>query len=576
MRIHFKHVVVGALVILGIFLFRDQAEDKRAHRGGDIKRVQQELERARREAQELAAKQQPRATPPPTTPATDPPKTMPPTKPWATKLTPPVDFRSKECIPEHNRLTALPYGVLPTTSVIFCFCNEPEVSLYHSMHSVIERSPRHLLHEIVLVDDGSDAPHIQGPLEEYVKTLPIPVKIVRQGERTGLMRARVAGARAASGQTLTFLDSHISCDIGWLEPLMYRISQDRRHIVMPMIDGADRQFNYHAGGIALVGFNTGLVDHGMRLQTKDNFEGRTAIDPQPSPAMAGGLFSVDREYFFEIGAFDEGMLHWGGENIELGFRAWQCGGTIELIPCSRVAHVFGGMGHSCRWPGASPGSINKWRAIETWVDGYQGFFEMFMHKPSQDIGDLSAMRSLRSKLKCKNFKWFLDNVYPECWINQIATAKFQGMLENQGSMTCYNPGSNRALTQDGGRMEKCAPERSFRGNTQYMWLTGRDELLPNPPAGTDDIDQCLDAYIAEGQKIQMYACHGFRGKQEWLYDTRTGQIKHGNFCLGEVKIGDLAQPHLVKCDENDASQKWKWRTVDHFTPPVIGEMPPNE
>ena len=41
--------------------------------------------------------------------------------------------------------------------------------------------------------------------------------------------------------------------------------------------------------------------------------------------MAGGLFSVHREYFFEVGAFDTQMEHWGGENIEIGFRVWQCG-----------------------------------------------------------------------------------------------------------------------------------------------------------------------------------------------------------------------------------------------------------
>ena len=76
------------------------------------------------------------------------------------------------------------------------------------MLSVIERSPRHLLHEIVLVDDGSNAPHILGPLEAFAKTLPVPVTIVRQGYRSGLMRARVAGARVATGETLTFLDSY--------------------------------------------------------------------------------------------------------------------------------------------------------------------------------------------------------------------------------------------------------------------------------------------------------------------------------------------------------------------------------
>ena len=43
----------------------------------------------------------------------------------------------------------------------------------------------------------------------------------------------------------------------------YRIAQDSTHVVMPNIDGLTRQFEYHKGGVELVGFNTQIVDHGI-------------------------------------------------------------------------------------------------------------------------------------------------------------------------------------------------------------------------------------------------------------------------------------------------------------------------
>lgn len=106
--------------------------------------------------------------------------------------------------------------------------NEANSTLLRGLTSLVNRSPRRLLREIILVDDASEKRnYLHAELDEFVKKLPVPVIVLRNMERTGLIRSRLRGAEIAQGDTLTFLDAHIEATHGWLPPLLYEIKKNR-------------------------------------------------------------------------------------------------------------------------------------------------------------------------------------------------------------------------------------------------------------------------------------------------------------------------------------------------------------
>ena len=54
--------------------------------------------------------------------------------------------------------------------------------------------------------------------------MPTKVRLFRQPERSGLVKARLRGVEEATADTFTVLDSHIEAQDGWLEPLMQQIA----------------------------------------------------------------------------------------------------------------------------------------------------------------------------------------------------------------------------------------------------------------------------------------------------------------------------------------------------------------
>ena len=116
---------------------------------------------------------------------------------------------------------------LPTASVVIAFHNEGWSPLLRTVHSVLLRSPAHLLKEVILVDDASEKEHLKTRLEDYIKQFNGKVRLVRNAEREGLINTRTNGAKAAAGDVVIFLDAHCEVNRNWLPPLLAPIRRNR-------------------------------------------------------------------------------------------------------------------------------------------------------------------------------------------------------------------------------------------------------------------------------------------------------------------------------------------------------------
>lgn len=92
-----------------------------------------------------------------------------------------------------------------------------------------------------------------------------------------------------------------------------------------------------------------------------------------------------------------------------------CGGEIEIVPCSRVGHIFRN-DNPYSFPRERVRTVerNLARVAEVWLDEYKElFYGHAYHLLHVDVGDLSQQVQLRQRLRCKTFHWYLQNVYPD-------------------------------------------------------------------------------------------------------------------------------------------------------------------
>lgn len=432
-------------------------------------------------------------------------------------------------------------STLPKTTVIIPFHNEAWSTLLRTVHSVIDKTPGEILKEIILVDDQSTHSYLLSPLEDYIAMFDI-VRLFRMPERSGLMHARMKGAELAKGEVLFFMDSHCEVSEGWLQPVLARIQEKRDAVIIPTMNMFHiDSFKFWASVEGFHGtFDWRLVFKWKKIPGYD----RESTKPINTPIMVGCAFGINRDYFYEIGAYDAGMQIWGGENIEHSFRIWMCGGSLETLPCSHVAHVFKpGLPYKF---GKNVTQIeiiqrNYIRLAKVWMDEYKHVYYA-TEKNIQEFDDdiLQSRIKLRETLKCKNFEWYLKNILSDTPLPSVRRDKYFGQLKHYWTNDNCVQLSNTSKLITTSCNKQPLIEQSFHIDVQGRFMCK---------------DICFRIDKSNNLTVQRKCIGPF--SYTWVYDDYMVKNKVKNLCLTFDEANDQSIS-IKKCNYKDRSQKWKF------------------
>ncbi|XP_064600145.1 N-acetylgalactosaminyltransferase 7-like [Liolophura sinensis] len=440
---------------------------------------------------------------------------------------------------------------LPKASVILVFHNEGWSTLIRTVHSVINMSPPELLHEIVMVDDYSDKEHLKLKLKNYLKRFKGKVKLFRNEKREGLIRTRTLGAQYSTGEVIIFLDAHCECNYNWLPPLLARIAYDRTIMAVPIVEGIHWD-NFRYAPVYTTDHHRGIFEWGFlykesRVPSQELQKRGHHSAPYWSPTHAGGLFAMDRKYFFQLGGYDPGLQIWGGENFELSFKIWQCGGSIEWVPCSRVGHVYRnhmpyGFGNiNSKVPVVL---LNYLRVVEVWLDDE---FKEYYYRREPTIrgyppGNITAQLKFKKDHKCHSFKWFMDNIAYEVYdrFPPPPANLAWGEIKLKGGSKCWD-----TLGQGVGGGSIGTSVCHHYGGNQLFRLNVKGQFAVG--------ERCL--LQRGGDTISVHVCDA-EPTGPWDFNKKTGQIQETklNRC---AEVDDTNHLRLKICNEDEPNQQWE-------------------
>jgi len=310
----------------------------------------------------------------------------------------PPDTRPAGCASEFEDLSNL------TVSIIIPWLAEAWEHMEGTMLSLLHFTPMDLVEEIIFISDGNPDTR-----EKELKALSPKVRVIANAEREGLIRAKMKGVRIALAPVIVFLEAHCILNRGWLQPLLTRVKLDPKTLAMPALDVIPMtdwwSYSTMPPGHWRYEWNLNLIYSNPGNTIKHSKE------VYPSPGTSGGIFAMRKDWFEELGLFDPGMLEWGGDHVELTFKVWRCGGRIDMVPCSRLGHLFRDPAHRPYDVEVNQVVRNYNRLARVWMkDHIDLFLKMKPESVSMPFKDQEEMMKRHDDLNCKDMSWYLENV----------------------------------------------------------------------------------------------------------------------------------------------------------------------
>lgn len=438
---------------------------------------------------------------------------------------------------------------LPPVSVIIIFRDEPISSLLRTVYSVLETSPKHLVLEVILVDDGSTDMTLNLAVDIHVRHVD-KLKLVRNERPLGLMMARQRGIEVAKSDFFIVLDGHIEVTPGWLEPVINRLVQRPKSLLTSHIGLIDREtFHFsiwHYDQIFILFDQITLAEEWVHYSDAFRKSRNGSVAPIEYGIVPGMMIAMRKTFFLALGGFDPGMEVWGSEHMELSVKVWLCGGSVEMLPCSQIGHLYRMTPWHKIYPGAKYIGKNILRFILVWMDGDLQKLALEVQQKGNiskpvDPGDLTERHRIKITNQCKPYEYYIEQLLRISSTFVPRNLKLKGLVFNQAKRACLD------MADEKGRLELIIYPCSGNSN-QFFILTEDSNMRVDRAWVKAELHQSkpeLKRDIQDWSKLEL----------KWIYEEN-GAIRH--VLTGRCLTVTTERQVILENCEDSPFQRWQW------------------